>query len=134
MARQLYKSKLEKVLYEPEYTYETTIGDCEKWFRILNNEIFYKQLRPINEIDIRWRRGAWAYYQGIYDTEDPSYYYSVLLMNRRYKSKKLFVEVLAHELVHHWQFMCGERPHHGASFMEWTDTFNKKGLRLGVSQ
>jgi hypothetical protein len=130
MARKQYRTKLEKVLSETDYTYDTTIDECYKWFRILNNEIFYKQLPLLDEIDVRWRRTAHGYYTGYYDTEDPSYRYSILLMNRRYKSKKLFVEVLGHEMVHHWQFVNGEKPHHGESFVAWAPAFNKRGLRL----
>jgi SprT-like family len=130
MAKRQYKSKLQKVLDETEYTFETTFEDCVKWFRILNNEIFYKELPTLDEIDIRWRRSAHGWYTGIYDTEDPTYRYTILHMNKRYQSKKLFVSVLGHEMVHHWQFVNGEQPHHGASFIEWTDTFNKKGLKL----
>ena len=41
MARKKYRSKLEKVINENcELTYETTVEDCQKWFNILNRELF----------------------------------------------------------------------------------------------
>ena len=131
MAKTKYKSKLQRLLEnENESSYQPTQDDCMKWFRILNREIFDDTLVPVNEIDIRWRRGAYAYYESIIDTEDDSYSYTKLYMNKKYKSKKFFVEVLAHEMVHHYQFLKHREINHGDSFVSWTDTFNKKGLRL----
>ena len=51
-------------------------------------------------------------------------------MNKRYKSKQIFVEVLAHEMVHHYQYIYNEEVGHGSSFLKWRDKFNKKGLNL----
>ena len=124
-------SKLQKLLNSNEdTTYETTYEDCQRWFRILNKEIFNNRLPPVDEIDIRWRRGQYAFYESIIDTDDPDYKFGRLCMNKRYKSKKFFVEVLAHEMVHHYQFMYDEPITHGQTFVPWCDKFNKKGLNL----
>ena len=129
MAKKRYRTKLEKVMNENcELIYETTIEDCQKWFKILNRELFNNSLPSVNEIDIRWRRGAHAWYD--YDETRPGTGTSKLLMNRRYKSKKFFVEVLAHEMVHHYQYIYNEDVGHGSSFLKWCDKFNKKGLNL----
>lgn len=131
MSRKRQKSQLAKIMESDDNTpYHTTVEDCEKWFNIINREVFDGQLRPIDEIDIRWRRGSYAYYESFIDTKDPDYMYAKLCMNKRYSSKKFFVEVLAHELVHHYQFLNERKISHGDSFTEWTDTFNQKGLRL----
>jgi len=123
------KSKLAKLLSTKErYEYETTVEDCQKWFNILNRELFNNSLPPVNEIDIRWRRGAHAWYD--YDEDHPGEGTSKLLMNKRYKSKQFFVEVLAHEMVHHYQYIYSEEMGHGSSFLKWRDKFNKKGLNL----
>ena len=129
MARKKYRSKLEKVINENcELTYETTVEDCQKWFNILNRELFNNNLSQVHEIDIRWRRGAHAWYD--YDERKPGTGTARLLMNKRYKSKKFFVEVLAHEMVHHYQYIYNEEMGHGSSFLKWRDKFNKKGLNL----
>ena len=123
------KSKLSKLLSsKEEYEYETTIKDCYVWFNVLNQELFNNSLPPVNEIDIRWRRGAHAWYD--YDENKPGHGTSKLLMNKRYKSKQFFVEVLAHEMVHHYQYTNNEEVGHGSSFLKWRDKFNKKGLNL----
>ena len=123
------KSKLAKLLSTKEqYEYETTIEDCQKWFNILNRELFENSLPPVDQIDIRWRRGAYAWYE--YDEASPGEGIAKLRMNKRYKSKQFFVEVLAHEMVHHYQYIYNEEMGHGSSFMKWRDKFNKKGLTL----
>jgi len=133
MAKKHKKSALSKLMESiDDNAYETRIEDAEKWFRILNTELFKGKLRSLDEIDIRWRRGNHAYYHYIYeaDPKKPKYEYTKLCLNKRYKSKKFFVEVLAHELVHHYQFTHGELVNHGPSFTCWSDRFNKKGLKL----
>lgn len=123
------KSKLAKLLSTKErYEYETTIEDCQSWFNVLNRELFDNSLPPLDEIDIRWRRKAHAWYD--YDEAKPGYGTAKLLMNKRYKSKQFFVEVLAHEMVHHYQYVYNEEMGHGSSFLKWRDKFNKKGLNL----
>lgn len=129
MARRNHRTKLEKVMNEScELVYETTIEDCQRWFNILNRELFNCSLPPIDEIDIRWRRRAHAWYD--YDDRYPGTGITRLLMSKRYKSKKFFVEVLAHEMVHHYQYIYNEDMGHGSSFFKWRDKFNKKGLNL----
>jgi hypothetical protein len=129
MAKRKRRTKLEKVMSEDcELTYETTVEDCQEWFKVLNRELFENSLPKINEIDIRWRRGAYAWYD--YDENLPSKGITKLLMNKRYKSKKFFIEVLAHEMVHHYQYINNEEMGHGSSFLKWCDKFNKKGLNL----
>jgi hypothetical protein len=123
------KSKLAKLLSTKEhYEYETTVEDCQRWFNILNRELFNESLPQVDEIDIRWRRGAHAWYD--YDQTNPGSGTAKLLMNKRYKSKQFFVEVLAHEMVHHYQYIYNEEVGHGSSFLKWRDKFNKKGLNL----
>lgn len=133
MSKKKRKTALVKLLESNDNkTYETTHKDVLKWFNILNNELFDGSLRQLDEIDIRWRRGTHAYYYYMYETDSkkPKYQYTKLCMNKRYKNKKFFIEVLAHELVHHYQFTNDELVNHGATFCRWSDQFNKKGLKL----
>ena len=131
MAKRKYKSKLAKVLESHDNnTFETTLDDCKKWFNILNREIFSSKLPQVDEIDIRWRRGAYAYYVSQDDDEDPTYKYCKLAMNKKYKSKKFFVEVLTHEMVHHWQFMNGLSVNHGEAFQMWNEKLKRKGIKI----
>ncbi len=125
------KSKLAKLLETNEqYEYTTTVEDCQEWFNILNRELFNNSLPPVDEIDIRWRRGAYAYYD--YD-EKKQNGICKLLMNKRYKSKQFFVAVLFHEMIHHHQYVYCENIGHGASFIKWKNKAKDVGLEFGVT-
>lgn len=119
-------SKLKKLFStKTNRKYETTLKDCLKWERIINNELFDGILPPITSYDIRWRRDVWAHYHGNTGTQT----YQILL-NKKYISKKRFVEILAHELVHHHQLVVHGTSGHGKTFTEWTEKFREKGLNL----
>ena len=126
---QKHKSKLIKLKNDKnKNTYETTKEDCVKWSRIINREIFNNQLTDIDNIEIGWRRKCWAYCVCEVDEEGDKYI--KLAMNKKYPTKLFFVEVLAHELIHHYQFLNDEPLGHGSSFSDWTDKFNNRGLNL----
>lgn len=121
------KTPLEKLTEDRQldkkgYHYTTTIEDCQKWFRILNKEVFKNKLPQVGEIDIRWRRKALAWYVPQKNGR--------LEMDKRYRSKRFFVQVLAHELIHHYQYMNGHTVAHNEEFFKWRKKFNKKGLKL----
>ena len=111
-----------------EELYETTHEDCEHWFRILNRELFDNELVPLDEIEIKRRKGVYAIYE-CYDEECEGVQYR-LLMKDRYRSKKFFVEVLAHEMVHHYQALNDQPLGHGRTFLRWRKRLNEKGLQL----
>ena len=131
MAKRKQKSRLAKIMTSNESTiYETTEQDCQHWFEILNEEIFENKLLPLDEIDIRWRRGTFAFYECVTDTKNASFLRTRLCMNKRYKSKQFFVSILAHELIHHYQALYNEPLGHGPSFFRWSEKLNKKGIKL----
>jgi hypothetical protein len=63
----------------------------------------------------------------------------LLSMTNRFPNKKIFIEVLAHEMVHLFQFLHASPPFsyrsvsHGKTFHAWKSTFEKHGLRLRVT-
>ena len=125
------KSRLEKIVEERvELSFDPTIKDCNVWFEILNRELFRNKLPPVDEIDIRWRRMAHAYYVFEDNENSKDYGSTKIAINKSYKSKKFFVECLAHEMVHHWQFINGERVNHGKMFKSWYHKLKKKGIKI----
>lgn len=131
MAKKRQKSRLKRALQTTdEKIYKTTLNETRKWCTIINEEIFDGKLPDIDEIDIRQRRKSYAYYLGITDTNDVNFQQSKLCLDKQYKSKKFFIAILGHEMVHHWQFTVGKPLGHGPSFQKWVNKFKKKGLRL----
>jgi hypothetical protein len=122
-------NQLEILLREDsQEIFEPSKNDYREWFAILNDEIFSGEFSFIPKIDIRFRRKNHAYYQYEDKRFDPKE--SMFLLDKRYKTKKMFVEILAHELVHHYQYMNGFEVDHGKSFFKWKKIINKKGLAL----
>jgi len=113
-----------------EDIYETTVEDCRFWFRVLNREIFDGKLTSVDKFIVSRRRGTHAIYECVTDTNDETYCDTTIFMNRKYRSKKFMVEVLCHEMVHHYQALYGEPLGHGPSFLRWREKLNKKGLNL----
>lgn len=129
-------SKLEKLMAQTNYgikeneKYVTTLDECKKWIRVLNKEIFDGKLTKLDDIDIRRRKQCYAYYHYYPAKKGDELRYSRLCMSNKYVSEKFFVEILAHELIHHYQYINGLPMGHGPSFMQWKEIFNKKGLNL----
>lgn len=111
-----------------EEKYTTTYEDCERWFRILNRELFDNQLPPLDQIEIKRRKGIYAIYE-CYDEECDGVRHRIT-MRDKFKSKKMFVEVLAHEMVHHYQNLNDQPLGHGRTFLRWRKVLNEKGLQL----
>jgi len=112
-----------------EELYKTTREDCERWFRILNRELFDNELCPVDEIEIGRRKGVYAIYE-CYDEKCEDGVQYRLVLKDRYRSKKFFVEVLAHEMVHHYQALNDQPLGHGRTFLKWRKRLNEKGLQL----
>lgn len=101
--------------------------DIIKWFDILNEQIFGKKLSIFGKIKITKLENYHAlfHYFSRKDNEPTE-----LEMNKTFKNEKLFVEILAHEMIHLFQYQYNEPLGHGPSFWVWSDIFTLKGLKL----
>jgi hypothetical protein len=122
-----HNRKLLKELAYDSTKYRPTVGDIKEWFVILNQQIFGNKLSEFDEIRIGRPRGVHAlflYWPG--DKEKGS----ILVMTKVFSSKKEFVEILAHEMIHLFQHTFNEPLGHGPSFRAWSDNLQLKGLKL----
>jgi hypothetical protein len=125
MAR--YK-KLATVLREVDYKkpYKPTKKNAVLMFNVLNHAIFNGKLE-LPTIKIRKLRGALGEY--CYDTTDSSL--RVITLTPQYRNMKHFINVLAHEMVHHYQISVqGDNGNHNRKFYRWRNKFAKMGLEL----
>tara|TARA_Y100000114_G_C11752350_1_gene325024 strand:- start:528 stop:917 length:390 start_codon:yes stop_codon:yes gene_type:complete len=125
MAR--YK-KLATVLDEVDYKkpYKTTKKNAILMFNVLNHAIFNGKLE-LPEIRIRKLRGALGEY--CYDTVDPDLI--EITLSPKYQNMKHFINVLGHEMVHHYQYTIqGDTGNHNQKFYRWRKKFEKMGLEL----
>lgn len=131
MATNKKKSKLVKVMNEEclgDEKFIPTLEDCKHWFRIINKEIFDGELVKFEEIEIRRRHGRWGECIG-YTGEDGERS-CTLSLHSSLKSKQHFIQVIAHEMVHLWEYTVHGTMSHGALFHGWREKFEKYGLIL----
>ncbi len=126
--------------------YIPTIDDVDEWFNRINEVVFKNKIKVhFDRIEVRRRLYVWGDYIG-YVVDKDSHHRErkflgkgiscTLRMTNKFPSKKFFVQILAHEMVHHYQFTC-EKPYfdsnnisHGKSFWKWKSIFEKHGLNL----
>lgn len=119
--RQLKELKHEKQTFKP------SMEDVETWFVILNEQLFGNKLENFGSIElIRHRKFHALFHYETRKLNKPT----MLSINRIFDNKKLFVEILAHEMVHLFQYQYNEPLGHGPSFQVWRDNFKFKGLTL----
>lgn len=119
--RTLTDLEYNKIKFRPK------VADIEKWFLVLNEQIFGNLLTPVPIVRVKKLEGAHAYYNYWPRKEKQD---SELEMNTVYDNEKIFVEILAHELIHHFQHSYNEPLGHGPTFLAWRENFNLKGLNL----
>lgn len=136
MARRNKTNRVRKLLKKEALPsgmgFVSTEEECKKWFDILNTELFNKEL-PRIPFEYKWLRKCWAYYQ--YFPRTPGRKESII-MHKKYPTHRLFVESLAHEMVHHWQhtYLGWKKVDHGDEFLDWCKKAKSIGLRIGEEQ
>jgi hypothetical protein len=113
---------------DPGVPFRVTNDAVKYWFRILNHEIWQDELPMFNTIQIRPFVKNWA--MCIEDTDTPQTKYR-LAIDIEFPSFKLFVNVLAHEMIHLHQFvnLHGDAEHDD-TFWQWEMEFARHGLVL----
>lgn len=103
------------------------VEDVEKWFIILNEQLFGNKLEPFGKISIKKHKRFHALFHYWPRKENRP---TELTVYRKFRNKKIFVEILAHEMIHLFQYQYNEPLGHGPSFWVWRDNLNLKGLEL----
>lgn len=108
----------------------------ESVWHYLNNQIFRGRLVPPEHfIFIRNNNSIWGECDGRqrYHRWGPYYTYSIRLQ-KNWPNFKLFVEIIAHEMVHQWEWEQQKTMSHSQeTFFCWKDKLAEKGLRLKES-
>ena len=122
--------KLATILKDVDYKkpYKPNKPNTELYYNILNYAIFNGRLDPIDRFSIRRIRDALAYYE--YDSETGE---TTMTFKPKFKNLKQILDILGHEMVHHWQLTIGkDTGNHNAIFYKWKTKFNRMGLDLKV--
>lgn len=124
-----HNNKLIKGLKDEKEQFHPKVKDMKKWFVILNQQIFGNKLTLVKKFQIKHDDELHAYY-GYYEKNHKKHGKTRIVMDNKFSSKKKFVEILAHEMIHHFQAQYDEPVGHGPTFTAWRDNFKIKGLNL----
>ena len=97
--------------------YYPTVEEVNKWVRVINREVFGGKLPKFSKVEVRRRRGIWADCTG--EEDDRGKKSVTLSINNKVRCKQHLIEVIAHELVHHWEYTKYGTMAHTEKFKSW---------------
>jgi hypothetical protein len=112
--------------------YSTTYKDIKKFFKILNEGLFDNKLIPFNDIEIKELKYQRCMGQVIQlDSKRKGTRVHKLEMDTKYDTKKDFLDTLAHEMVHLYQFtQLNDNGAHNKLFYSFSSKLKVVGLKL----
>ena len=116
---------LRQVMLEEERPFEVTKDEVMKWFSIINSVIFNNTLPPFHKIGIEELDEVWAWFEHFEDLNEHH-----LTLHHTYETKQVFINILAHEMVHMYQQINNQPVGHGPSFRQWRHMFENNFLTL----
>lgn len=125
----LNRRKLKGLEYNKK-KYRPTVDVCWEWFNILNEQLFGGKLESVERIFISNHKNYGDVYALYYYNHKIRGEPSKISVCKTFDDEKTFVEILAHEMIHHFQYSYDEPVGHGPSFLVWRDNFKLKGLNL----
>jgi len=111
--------------------YLTNRRAIDLWFRYINRAVFNNELPNFDKIIIKkWLKKAVGQVCA-YPDRDPKRF--ELEMLRKYNTKKEFIETLAHEMIHLYQFaLKKDTGNHNSIFYSFRPRFKFIGLGLSL--
>lgn len=134
--RAIMESELPTVSYQRRKLFRPTYNDTVHAYKLINRYLFDNcLLEP--EIVIKQTKKCWAYCEWHYELQESGSYCTIRL-NDKWFCPQWFVNTLAHEMVHQYQWDIWRWTHslnersgaHGPSFFAWRDRFAEYGLTL----
>jgi hypothetical protein len=109
--------------------FKPQVEDLKEWFTILNQQLFGNKLQPVTRLRVRKLKDIYGFY-GFFHKRHKRHGRTQITVTNSFPNKKTFVEILAHEMIHHFQNSHNEPVAHGPSFVCWRDNFKVKGIKL----
>jgi hypothetical protein len=119
------KGKIKKAVSD-ESRVKVTERRVQLWFNIINHVLFKNELPKFTEIEIFDSRD----YHAMCECDESNDNYKLFIFHTF--SKRKFVEVLVHEMIHLHDFVVYGQMAHGKRFFEWRDKLKKYGLDLYI--
>jgi hypothetical protein len=102
-----------------------------RWWNVLNTAVFYDRLlRPI-EVKIHKPRSYWGRCTGVEERDNKGFRRVKLDINETFLTKRMFLDVLIHEMVHTWEYQHHTSMGHAIRFFAWKSRIKRTvGLDL----
>lgn len=117
---------------EGKEPFRPTPRQLSRAYNIINHCLFDDKLdRP--KLQIRYLPDAYGICYGVLDDGKPpsiTPMCSRITMHNKFKSKRHFIEILAHEMVHQYQCEHLNKLDHGRTFWAWKDKFADYNIKL----
>jgi len=128
MAKKL--NKLIEVYHSGPYRVKYT--DLNLWFDILNNMLFQNRVPPFRFFHIQRMRDCVGCV--VYEDKPKKDRWMDLYVLPKYKDFNTFIEVLAHEMVHAYQYwITKDSCNHNENFYSWRSKFRSAGIKLSLT-
>jgi hypothetical protein len=137
--RALMSLELPPITYQRRLMYRPSYADINYVYNICNRYLFDNQLRRPKIVQ-GTRRQTWGFCLWEDEEQHNGSYCTIHIMDKWF-CPQWFVQTLAHEMVHQWQWDIGryegypashnpDSGAHGPSFFLWRERFDHYGLHL----
>jgi len=139
--KSIMERPLPKITFQKRKMYRPSMDETIYTYRLINYYIFDNAL-TMPDITLGQPQKTWAYCLWYHELQSKGTFCTIHL-NKNWICRQWFVNVLAHEMVHQWQwdvYRPTKNPNynkythkslaHGPSFFSWRDTFAEHSMCL----
>ena len=127
-SRDVSRTKLFRMVQYCDYhdaKFRPSISDCREIFRQINRQVFNNELE-MPKFRLVYSKEFWGECVGSIDNQTSV----TIKMNKSFLSRRLFINTMAHEMVHQWEWLNYENMTHGKTFFLWRDQLKNFNITL----
>jgi len=91
-----------------------------RWWNLLNDALFDGKLQPPHDIIVKAFRNDYGFCRPMSKKGKV-----VIGINSEFDDRKTFITILAHEMIHQWQWTEVGEMTHGQTFWQWQPTIKR---------
>jgi hypothetical protein len=110
---------------EHDAKFRPTIQDCREIWHNINRNVFNGELK-MPSFRLVYTKAFWGECQGVLEDQTRV----KMKINKSFLSKRLFINTMAHEMVHQWEWLNNENMTHGPQFFLWRDQLANYNITL----
>jgi len=126
--KDITRTKLFKMVQsfdEHDTKFRPTIQDCREIWTNINRNVFNGELK-MPSFRLVYTKAFWGECQGVLDDQTQV----KMKINKSFLSKRLFINTMAHEMVHQWEWLNNENMTHGPEFFQWRNQLANYNITL----